>query len=110
MLTAKIILPLPGEFSQANKKLSDAHDWLEHALVRNFDGFTIVDGRGAWNNGQITIIERVRIYYVTIDPLPVNVRVLREIVQHLVDTSGEECIYFRDTDGHISFITPERKI
>lgn len=90
--------------------LTDAHSWLRHALVRNFDGFTATEATGAWFNGKAQIVEPVILYDVAIEELPINTQVLREIAHHAGTMALQECVYLRDPSGNVEFINMKEDI
>jgi hypothetical protein len=100
---------MTGDEIIKRERLRRAHQWLQHALVRNFNGYTAYEAQGAWDNGRRIVREPVMIYDIAIDPLPVNCCALSDIVRHLADTSGEEAIYLRWHDGRVLFETPTPK-
>jgi hypothetical protein len=64
-IEARLIVPAePHPGSALHPEAYRGHlQMLERSLVRRFGGFTVTEGRGAWNNAaNLTLEEPVRVY------------------------------------------------
>lgn len=115
MLEAKIILPLPSDrpclFDVIkNYDLSYTHKWLEAAIVRNFGGVTVTQGRGSWRDDTgRDVRENVAIYTFAHEATPVCCNVARSLAVSACDKAREECVYYRDHNGNVELVEGDNK-
>jgi len=85
---ATLVVPTdPNQGSMSVADYDHALGQLEQELTATFGGFTVVRGRGAWEEGSQVLHEQVRVYTLALDTALVDQALftLRERVKELLD-------------------------
>ena len=85
MTAQQLTLVVPTKPNQGSMDVDDyryALAQLERELTSMFGGFTVIEGRGAWENGSQVLHEQVRVYTLAAEN---GMTTLRERVKELLD-------------------------
>lgn len=101
----RIIVGTQQQDGSHNK--ADVYAKFEQGVAQHLGGFTLTQGHGAWFVKGTGVVQRepVRIYDITMETKdPAAEPYLVAATRALAVRADQLCIYFRDTNGVVSFI------
>ncbi len=107
MKEARLIVPT---HSRAGRPAPHVTKTVRDFLITNFGGFTETIGSGGYRNQDGYIeLDAVLIFDVAIDyDMPSHQALMRGIARKVCIGLNQECVYLRQTNGLVEFVTQEK--
>ena len=105
MKLAALILPIADN---KGASLFGEHQWLKHALLQRWGGYTATDARGAWQAPDDTVLSEPSMRY-EIAMERADVVDFRAIARDVAKRCRQECVMIVTPCGDVEFVKPENK-